>query len=107
MASEGQVVSVVETAVLPGYDMLDVKSEVGIVTLMDAAIFTLIEGPFADEFPGLGIHYEHGAPETRARALRRMRATKSMCSTYLSYSRASAGESAPSFAFSASSSRRA
>lgn len=41
---------------LPGYDMLDVKGEVGIVPLMDATIFAPIKSPFADKLSGVGIH---------------------------------------------------
>src|SRR5438552_748319 len=59
------------------------------------------------ECSGLVVHYTLGKVDTRKRAFSRMRAMKSMYSTYLSYSLASSGESVPSFAFSASSSRRA
>ena len=74
---------------------------------MDSAVFTSVVSTLSNKSLGLVIDYEHGVPETRARAFRRMKATKSMYSTNLSYSRASAGESVPSFALSASSSRHA
>ena len=69
------------------------------------AINTVIAG--AHECSGLVVHYTFGKVDTRERAFNRMRAIKSIYSTYLSYSLASSGESVPSFAFSASSSRRA
>ena len=82
------------SAVLPRYNVLDVKGEIGIELLLNSAIFTAIVRALANESLRLLIHYGL-EPHARARALRRKRATKSMYSTYLSYSPRSAGESDP------------
>ena len=104
VARKRQIISRVCTVMLPGNNVLDMKSDVRIVALVDSAVLAMVSGAFANETPRFVIHLW---AEARERAFRRMKATKSMYSTYLSYSRASAGERVPSFAFSASSSTRA
>ena len=107
VASKGKVIRVVRSAMLPCDDVFNMKGEVGIIALMDSTILTAISSTLSHECSGLVVHYTFGKVDTRKRAFSRMRAMKSMYSTYLSYSLASSGESVPSFAFSASSSRRA
>jgi hypothetical protein len=107
MASKSKVIQVVRTVMLPGDDVFNVKGEVGVIALMDPAILTAISSTLVHECSGLVVHYMFGKVDTSERAFNRIKAMKSIYSTYLSYSLASSGERVPSFAFSASSSRRA
>jgi len=70
--------------------MLDVKGKIGIDALVDPTVLATVIGATPDEPPRLRIHYG-AAVAARDRAFSRMYATKSMYSTYLSYSPAFAG----------------
>ncbi len=85
---ERQIVQLVPAAMLPRYDVLDVKGEVRIKALVNPAILATLIRPRPNESLRLLIHYG----QARARALSRMYATKSMYSTYLSYSTASSAQ---------------
>ena len=86
MASKGKVIRVVRSAMLPCDDVFNMKGEVGIIALMDSTILTAISSTLSHECSGLVVHYTFGKVDTRKRAFSRMRAMKSMYSTYLSYS---------------------
>ncbi len=86
MASKGQVLGVVSSAMLSGNDVFYMKSKVGVIPLVNSAILTTVFSTLTNAFPGLVVHYEIGEPETRERAFKRISATKSMYSMYLSCS---------------------
>ena len=65
---------------LPCHNVFNVKSEVGVIPLVNTAILTPIVSPLADRALDSVIHYVFGKLETHARALSRMSATKSMSS---------------------------
>ncbi|GMR24653.1 MAG: hypothetical protein BMS9Abin37_3231 [Acidobacteriota bacterium] len=71
MTGQRQVVQFVSAAVLPGYDVLDVKREIGIDALMNPAILATMIGPRADELSRLRIHYGADA-SARDRAFSRI-----------------------------------
>lgn len=71
MTGQRQVVELVSAAVLPRYDVLDVKREIRIDALMNAAILAALIGTRTDELSRLRIHYGTEA-STRERALSRM-----------------------------------
>lgn len=58
LTAQRQIVGVVSTAMLPGNDMLDVKTEERLMLLAKAAILTAMVRPVTDELAKVGLHSE-------------------------------------------------
>jgi len=80
MAGKGEVGYLLSSAMLSRDNMLHMKSEVGIILLVNSAILTTVVSPLANKVFGSVIHYAFGELETHARALSRRSATKSISS---------------------------
>jgi hypothetical protein len=56
VAGQGKIFEVIASAMLAGDDVVDVVGKEGFCRLRQAAVFTTVGGPFADELPQPLIH---------------------------------------------------
>lgn len=80
MAGESEIREILKPTMLSRYNMFNMKSEIGIVPLVNSTVLTTIVGSLADEMFGGVIHYAFGELEAHTRALSGRSATKSISS---------------------------